>query len=568
MESGSRPRGGVRGITEGTPSIGGEHLNEEGGFRFDNIRYVPDDFYGRMLRGRIRAGDVLVVKDGATTGKVSLVRADFPYPEAVVNEHVFVCRPAEGVLPAFLFWYLFSKNGQNRILDNFQGSAQGGINRRFALGTAVPLAPWTEQGRIVAEVEALLESVNATRARLSNLPAILKRFRQAVVAAAGSGRLSADWRTLSATPNKVLEQIASARAKRFANQGSRRRPRGISGDDHASLLGIRELSESGFPDIPDDWCWVRCADLCQPEKALTYGVIKLGPAVEDGIPTLRSSDIRWMHFKEDGIKRVSPRVASQYSRTFLEGGEVLVTVRGTLGGVAVTPARMKGYNVSREVAVVPVEPMLESAFIAIAVAAEWSQNWLAGVVKGAAYRGVNVQDLRRLLIPVPPVAEQREIVGRVEALFALADRIEVRVRAARIRVERLRQVILARAFQGELVPTEAQVAAEEGREYEPASVLLGRAQELRQQKPTKRGRGGKGMTKRSDGQAAKIRKPLEEVLRKQGKALTPERLFDLAGFDEGTVDEFYEQLRGLIQKGTVREKRSNRKDVTLEAAGA
>lgn len=194
MESGSRPRGGVRGITEGKPSIGGEHLNDEGGFRFDNIKYVPDEFYQGMLRGRIQVGDVLVVKDGATTGKVSLVRPDFPYSEAVVNEHVFVCRPAESVLPAFLFWYLFSKDGQDRILENFQGSAQGGINQSFAPGTVVPLAPSPEQKRIVAKVEALLERVNAARARLARLPAILKRFRQSVLAAACSGQLTAEWR--------------------------------------------------------------------------------------------------------------------------------------------------------------------------------------------------------------------------------------------------------------------------------------------------------------------------------------------------------------------------------------
>jgi len=172
-------------------------------------------------------------------------------------------------------------------------------------------------------------------------------------------------------------------------------------------------------------------------------------------------------------------------------------------------------------------------------------------------------------IPLPPIEEQREIVRRVEALFAHADQIKGHVRAATIRAERLPQSVLARAFRGELVLAEAQLAAEEGREYEAASALLERIQELRkQQKPAKGGRGGKKMTKRSGRLAAKNRRPLAEVLREQGKPLTPKRLFDLAGFDEDTVDEFYEQLRGLIEAGTVRERRPNRKDVTLEAVGA
>ena len=74
------------------------------------------------------------------------------------------------------------------------------------------------------------------------------------------------------------------------------------------------------------------------------------------------------------------------------------------------------------------------------------------------------------------------------------------------------------------------------------------------------------MSKRSTGRRpATKRRPLDEVLREQGKPLTPERLFDLAGFDEGSVDGFYGQLRKLIKDGKVRENRPNKKDVTLEA---
>jgi type I restriction enzyme, S subunit len=72
------------------------------------------------------------------------------------------------------------------------------------------------------------------------------------------------------------------------------------------------------------------------------------------------------------------------------------------------------------------------------------------------------------------LAEQQEIVRRVESLFTLADAIEKRVAAATAQSEHMTQAILAKAFRGELVPTEAELARREGREYEPASVLLER----------------------------------------------------------------------------------------------
>ena len=140
LESGSRPKGGVRGISSGVPSIGGEHLSNNGGFHFDKIKYVPEEFSTGMKKGHISKHDILIVKDGATTGKVSFVGEKFPYESAVVNEYVFICRPKNEINPRFLFRYLYSKEGQDRILSNFKGSAQGGINLSFAPNTKVRFA--------------------------------------------------------------------------------------------------------------------------------------------------------------------------------------------------------------------------------------------------------------------------------------------------------------------------------------------------------------------------------------------------------------------------------------------
>lgn len=464
LESGSRPKGGVRGIKEGVPSIGGEHINENGGFRFETIKFVPHNFFKQMNYGHIQTGDILIVKDGATTGKVALVRDDFPYNPAAVNEHVFICRPVEGIYSPFLFYFLFSKKGQDRILDNFRGSAQGGINQSFAPGTDVLLAPLAEQKRIVAKVEQLLARFSAPKERLARVSMIIKRFRQAVLAAACSGRLTADWRNMG-----VIGEPAQILLQRISS-------------DKASTKVTTEEDPIELPDIPEEWKWTRCEYVCEPGRLITYGVIKLGSVVKDGVATLRSSDVRWLYIDKDHIKRISPKIAAGYFRTFLKGGEVLITVRGSLGGVAVVPKEMAGYNISREVAMLPLHPELDPQFFSYAIASIWSQNWLSEVTKGVAYTGINIRDLKRLPLPLPPIAEQHEIVHRVEALFKLADTIEKRVAAASLRAEKLTQAILAKAFRGELVPTEAELARREGRSYETASELLSQIKSHRESK--------------------------------------------------------------------------------------
>ncbi|MFW9894113.1 MAG: restriction endonuclease subunit S [Candidatus Thorarchaeota archaeon] len=92
---------------------------------------------------------------------------------------------------------------------------------------------------------------------------------------------------------------------------------------------------------------------------------------------------------------------------------------------------------------------------------------------------INQQDVAHVGVSLPSIEEQAEIIRRVEALFALADRIEARVQAATVQVEKITLAILAKAFRGELVPTEAELARAEGRTYEPASVLLERIRAAR-----------------------------------------------------------------------------------------
>jgi type I restriction enzyme S subunit len=97
-----------------------------------------------------------------------------------------------------------------------------------------------------------------------------------------------------------------------------------------------------------------------------------------------------------------------------------------------------------------------------------------GAVSSAGQQGISGAKVKNQPFALPPLEEQHEIVRRVDALFKLADAIEKRVAAATIRAERLTQAVLAKAFRGELVPTEAELARRESREYEPAAVLLKR----------------------------------------------------------------------------------------------
>ena len=459
-------------------------------------------------------GDLLIVWDGARSGLVGRMPC-----EGAVGSTLAVLQP---LLIDTDYLQRFLQANFDFINSNTRGTGIPHVDPEILWSIEFPIAPLVEQKRMVAKVEALLERVNAIRTRLAKLPGILKRFRQSVLAAASSGQLTAEWRNNSCAADESL---------------------------------------------PPSWQAKTVVDVCSAIVDCPHSTPKW---TETGEICLRTTNFRPGRLDLTEVRYVSRETyAARIARLEPQPGDVLYSREGGILGIAcIFPdglraclgQRMMLLRASQQVLPAYLMRLLNSPST-LAVVRE-----LTG---GTASPHINVGDVKAFPIPLPPLEEQREIVRRVEALFALADAVEAHIRAATVRAERLPQAILARAFRGELVPTEAELAAKQGRDYEPASVLLERIQEARKQhKPAKRGRGGKNMAKRSTGrQPARKTRPLDEVLREQGKPLTPERLFDLAGFDEGSVDGFYEQLRKLIQDGKVRQNRLNKKDVTLEAVG-
>ncbi|MBB5632204.1 type I restriction enzyme S subunit [Cryobacterium mesophilum] len=162
LESGTRPPGGAGEELDGVPSIGGEHLSSDGTFNFDRRKTVPQNFFDSMKSGKIQPQDILVVKDGATTGKTSYVGFDFPYAESAVNEHVFrVEVDRSRADPSFVFRFLHSPQGQRSILRDFRGATVGGIGRGFIDVVRVPLPPLPEQRRIAS----ILDQADTLRAK-------------------------------------------------------------------------------------------------------------------------------------------------------------------------------------------------------------------------------------------------------------------------------------------------------------------------------------------------------------------------------------------------------------------
>ncbi len=146
LESGSRDKGGA--VDKGVCSIGGEQISEDNEIRFGKMKYITENHFLEMRKGVLSNGDILMVKDGATTGKMGFWNYDY---RAAVNEHVFIFRAKDQILPKYLYNVLLSNSFQYELKPYIKGII-GGISSEIKK-IRIPLPPLEIQEQIVAELD-------------------------------------------------------------------------------------------------------------------------------------------------------------------------------------------------------------------------------------------------------------------------------------------------------------------------------------------------------------------------------------------------------------------------------
>ncbi|OLK72020.1 type I restriction modification protein subunit S [Xanthomonas oryzae pv. oryzae] len=291
----------------------------------------------------------------------------------------------------------------------------------------------------------MLAQVDTLKARIDAIPALLKRFREATISAAMSGRLTEKWRAY-AYPDT----------------------------EHFSYQGLH-VDEPWSHEIESPITWTRhrfdevikLSGGSQPPKSSFSKVLKPG--------YVRLIQIR--DYKSDAYKVFIEEISTKKFCTTEDvmiaryGPPIFQILRGLEGA----------YNVALMKAT-PVAALLNNDYLYWFLKNRQIQNYVeAGSDRTAGQSGVNKPFLERYPVFLPEIEEQAEIVRRVEQLFAYAEQLEAKVAAAQQRIDALTQSLLAKAFRGELVPQDPS--------DEPASVLLDRIRARRAAAPKpKRGR--------------------------------------------------------------------------------
>jgi restriction endonuclease S subunit len=396
-----------------------------------------------LAKYQLRAGDVLFTEGG---DRDKLARGTVWHDEiadCIHQNHIFCARPLlTDVLPEWLSFasqlpasreYFWSVASQTVNLAS--------ISLTNLKAWPIPLPPLAEQRRIVERVEALLAQARTAREALAPVSTLVRQLRQAVLAAAFSGRLS-EPEPGDEPAGELLERI---RAERALLGGRRAR------DDARSL-------PEGLPELPEGWAWATVEELAAPDPyALTDGPfgsnLKTADYVTAGARVIRLQNIGVGEFKDDNRAYISDqKFAELQKHEALAGDIIIAALADPVGRACVVPEGIGKAIVKADcIRLRPNSNLADRRFVMLALNTSTHFKRAAEAAHGVGRERVNLGAIRNFAIPLAPLAEQRRIVARVEALLAQADVIEQAVSATSVRIADMERAVLARAFRGGLV---------------------------------------------------------------------------------------------------------------------
>lgn len=359
-----------------------------------------------------------------------------------------------------LYYFVKSDFFINQRDELATGSTQEALTDNKAREITIPFPPEKEQQHIVAKLDALFEKIEANKKRLKKIPQLLKRLRQSVLTDAVSGRLTEDWREENTKVESVeneLKKLIHKRLNQFklelsvAKKAKLPKPSKPNYLDYSFEQDIIYNSE-----IPDKWLTAKVGLLCDcivpgrdKPKSFTGYIPWITP------PEIKSDEID----DHSSNLKLSEKEISAVKGRIIPMDSVIMCCVGRFGISAI--AKVPVVINQQLHAFIKSEIILPKYLMYHLRTLENYQNEIATSTT-IAY--LNKNNCNSMPINLPPLDEQKEIVKRIEELFAFADRIESRYTKAKAMLDKLPQTILAKAFRGELLVQDL--------EDVPVSVLL------------------------------------------------------------------------------------------------
>ena len=208
-----------------------------------------------------------------------------------------------------------------------------------------------------------------------------------------------------------------------------------------TFVGKTGYRETPIGWLPDSWLLRPLEEISTDN--ITYGVVQPGPEDENGVRMIRGGDVKAGRINSE-LRTISNEVSNQFSRTVLRGGELLVSLVGYPGETAIAGKELEGANIARQVGLVRLSESNDSQFVQQYLSSPVGKKVLLGGMIGSAQQVINLNALRDVLVPLPPLPEQQKIAAILTTVDEKLDVIARQIEATQTLKQGLMQTLFSR----------------------------------------------------------------------------------------------------------------------------
>lgn len=350
------------------------------------------------------------------------------------------------VLPAgTLLYSMYASLGKVALLETAAVINQAilGIVFRPSIALRDYMRWWFEF--MQAQVHTLSSSNtqdNLSAERVRNMPVVLPASVEEQSAI--SDFLASETAKVDALATMKARLIQLLRKKRTALI-TRTVTRGLDTSVPMKDSGVEWLGE-----IPQHWEVKRLWHLTPSGRRIMYGIVLPGPNVDEGVPIVKGGDVVASRLKPESLSKTAFEIEAQHARSRLKGGDLVYAIRGSIGDAALVPEELNGANLTQDAARVACTPATHGRWLLYTLQSRSVFSQLEAGALGATIKGINIRDLKRALIPVPPKCEQEQIASFLDTETALFDTLSARVHQAIDHLKELRIALISAAVTGKI----------------------------------------------------------------------------------------------------------------------
>ena len=379
--------------------------------------------------------------------------------KSAVGRGLAAIRGLGGIQPLFILYLV--RGFENEIASKGTGTTFDAITGNQLKTFEIPVPPLAEQRRIVAKIETLFTQLDVAVDSLKEAHTQLQRYRRSILKAAFDGELTREWRE------------------------------GYSGE--LETMPVSEIvTPHSLPELPDGWVWTKIKDITKFIRGVSYRKNQSSKTSKtDYVPILRANNINGQLNFEDLVYVPREKVKGEQ---FVKALDIIIAMssgsKHLVGKAAQAYQDFKG-GFGTFCGLVRVSREVNQKFIGLFFQSPIYRNEISRLSMGININNLRRENIEEMLIPLPPLPEQEQIVLKLEWHLSIADEVETTITSELVRAEHLRQSILKQAFSGKLVPQDSN--------DEPASVLLEKIQaQKKQQQSKKRKQTTKSKTQEGD----------------------------------------------------------------------